>query len=72
MLVMTRRNKIKKILKDRDISIYQLAKDTGLTYQTVHALTNSDQIPDGTAYGTLRKVAEVLGVSVSDLEVDEE
>jgi DNA-binding Xre family transcriptional regulator len=68
MLTMTKTNRIAEILEQKDMSIYRLAKDTGLSYQAVHALVNADEIPDGTSYGTLRKISEVLGVQISDLE----
>ncbi len=63
-----RRNKIADLLAEREISIYRLAKEADLTYQGLHNLVRSKQIPDGTAYGTLRRIAEVLGVTIADLE----
>lgn len=64
-------NKIKALLEQRGMSVYRLQKKTGLSYQTLHALVNAEEIPEGTAYGTLKRVAEALEVTVSDLEANE-
>jgi len=64
----TRRNKIMDLLRQRDWSIYRLHQETGMSYQAIHKLATSDEIPAGTSYGTLLAVSRALGVSVSDLE----
>jgi DNA-binding Xre family transcriptional regulator len=65
-------NKIKELLDQRKMSIYRLAKDTGISYQTLHALTKAGEIPGGTTYDTLKKIAHALGVSVSDLDAGQD
>lgn len=68
-LTMTRRhNRIKELLDAQGRSIYWLAGEVDMSYQAIHSLVNADQIPGGTSYSTLRKVANVLGVGVDDLE----
>jgi len=68
MLAMAERNKLKEILESRGISLYQAAKDTGVSYPTIFNLANSDHIPPKTWYGTLKTIADYLGVSIDDLE----
>lgn len=73
MLAMAiKHNKIGELLEIKGWSIYKLAKEVGMSYQALHALVNSTQIPDGTAYGTLKKISEALGVGIDDLEKTEE
>ena len=64
-------NKIEDILAKKGWSIYELHKQSGLTYNTTHAITKAEKIPDGTAYGTLKKIAHALGVRIDDLEDDD-
>jgi DNA-binding Xre family transcriptional regulator len=63
-------NNIETILTERGLSIYRLSKSTKLSYNTTHSLVKAEAIPDGTAYGTLKKIAKVLGVRIDDLESD--
>jgi len=63
-------NKIKALLKERppkQNTMYWLAKQTGLKNNTIQSLTKADRFPDGTRLGTLRLIAETLGVSIVDL-----
>jgi DNA-binding Xre family transcriptional regulator len=66
--MLTRRNKIMDLLRQRDWSIYRLAQEVDMTYQAIHKLATADEIPLGTSHGTLLKIARVLDVSVDDLE----
>ena len=61
-------NNIPKYLDEKRWSIYKLCQETGLTYNTVHSLAKAVKIPDGTAYGTLKRIAQALGVGIDDLE----
>lgn len=68
MLVATlARNRIKDILDDQGKSIYWLAKQIKMSYQAVHSLVNAPHIPEGTSYGTLKRICEVLNVGIDDL-----
>lgn len=64
-------NKIKEILDSKSWTIYELHKQAGLTYNTTHSIATAESIPDGTAYGTLKKIARALGVRIDDLEDDD-
>ena len=61
-------NKISNLLKEKRWSIYKLRQETGLTYNTVYSITNAEKIPDGTSYGTLKRIARALSVRIDDLE----
>lgn len=65
-------NKIGELLKDKGWSIYKLSKEIEMSYQALHALVNSEQIPNGTAYGTLKKIARALGVGIDDLQSEDD
>lgn len=67
MLAM-RQNRILDILDAQGRSIYWLAKQVKMSYQAIHRLVKSPTIPEGTAYGTLRRVSQALDVGVDDLE----
>jgi len=61
-------NKIRQLLDEQGMTRYRLAKNTGLKNNTILSLTSPDQpIPDGTRLGTLRQIAQALGVTVADL-----
>lgn len=66
--VVERRNQIGKLLDERGITRYRLARDTEMSNKAIYDLVAAPQIPEGTAYGTLLKIAEVLGVGVEELE----
>lgn len=56
--------KLRKLLIDRDMKFYQLADATGITYRQVSRIVN------GSSNGSFkwwRKVAEILGVDVSEI-----
>lgn len=64
-------NNIKSLLTQKGWSIYELHKKAGLTYNATHSLVRADKIPDGTSYGTLKRVARALGVKIDDLETED-
>ena len=66
------RNRIKDILDAKGWSIYQLADQAGISYPQLFRLVKAEQIPSGTNFGTLKKVARALDVSIEDLETKEE
>lgn len=72
MLAMPIRNRIKELLDSKEWSIYQLADRTKMSYPQLYRLVKAEQIPKGTNYGTLQKVAGALGVSIDELETKEE
>lgn len=69
MFTMT--NQIKNILERKGWTIYKLHKQTGITYNTAHALATADKIPARTDYETLKKIARALEVRIDDLETDD-
>ena len=69
MLTVTTHNRIPDVLSDRGKSINWLAKSMGKDYSYVHALVKREQL-DSVKYGTLKSVADALGVGVNDLTLD--
>lgn len=67
-----RQNRIPLLLKEKEMTVYALAKAMQMPYHNVKTIATAPVIPDGTNYKTLRKVAEVLGVGIDDLEALEE
>lgn len=65
------KNNIKTLLEQRDMTAYKLAKLTGISRQRLYPLVNAQELPSGTHLGTLRLIANALGVGVGDLEVIE-
>ncbi len=71
MIVATvRQNNIPTLLQKVGWSIYRLAKEVEMEYKSVHTLVNSKEIPPQTHHITMRKIADALGVSIDDLEVE--
>ena len=67
------KNNIPTILSERDLSIAGLHrmiihKDENLSYVALHKLASpgAGKIADGVQIGTLRKIAEALGVEIAD------
>ena len=72
MLAMAeRRNQIPRLMAQRNMTVYGLAKQMQMPWHNVNRIVEAPTIPDGTAYKTLRKAAEVLGVKIDDLEAEE-
>ena len=72
LVTMLPRNRIQEILAAKGWSIYQLAGRAEISYPQLYRLVRAEQIPAGTNYSTLKKVANALGVSIDDLETKEE
>lgn len=69
MLVTTmERNRIKDLLDQQGKTMYWLAKETGLSNQAILDLVNSEDIPGGTRWRTMKIIARALGVNIEDLE----
>lgn len=77
LMALDRRNRIKDILEDRQMSIYSLAKRvneikpedmTDITYNTIWRITSSKSIPPRTDYINVLLIANALGVTVNALE----
>lgn len=60
------KNNIKNILNKNNKSINEMATDLGMYYNTAHTLVNREDLST-TPIGTLEKVAEYLGVEITDL-----
>lgn len=60
------KNNIRRILDEKDISIYKLAQDIGYTYANTHALVNRETL-NTTPIETLVKVSEALKVEINSL-----
>lgn len=58
---------IKENLYKAGMSVTELSDKTNIGRTTISNLVNSDEILSSTKIGTLNKIAEVLGVKVSDL-----
>lgn len=59
------KSNLKRILDDREISIRQLAKDTGLPFETLRRLYNDET--KQYQRDTIGRICEVLDVELSDL-----
>lgn len=57
-------NNIKKIRKEKGISILKLSEMTGLSRVTIY---NAERANSGTSSRTLEKIAKALGVKLSDI-----
>lgn len=66
-----RKNQIPRLIEQRNMSVYKLARLMQMPWHNVNRIVEAPTIPDGTAYKTLRKAAEVLGVKIDDLETEE-
>ena len=58
---------IKDILKEKDISVYQLAKQSGLPYTTVRDICNGRTRLEKCSAETVYKIADTLNVSMEEL-----
>lgn len=61
------RSKIEQILKTKDMTIQELARQANMSYTTAHSLVSAKTIPAGVRLGTLKKIAQVLGVDLADI-----
>lgn len=66
------KNNVPQILKDRKMSITDLMRVSGLSYPSVYKMGTLQIVPDTMNMGTLRKVAEGLGLKISDLIEEQE
>lgn len=62
---MIKYNKLKKIMKDKDITGYELGKDTGIAISYIYAMLNGDKVNPSTTKITI--IADYLGVAIEDL-----
>lgn len=60
------KNKIKQILKDRNMSILQLSHLANLNYPSTHRAVNNPDL-SYTSISTMTKIANALNVKVEDL-----
>jgi transcriptional regulator with XRE-family HTH domain len=60
--------RLRRFREDKDMSLSQLARDTGLAKSYLWSLENADKEQEARPSGdTLYKIAETLGVTMSDL-----
>lgn len=62
-------NRVRQVMEDRGMTMYRLAKETGLTYQTVHNLVNPNKQLTRIDMDTLERLCRVLGAQVGELFV---
>ncbi|NFK78952.1 helix-turn-helix transcriptional regulator [Clostridium botulinum] len=62
-------NKLKKILKHKNISTYKLAKLANIGQATAHELVNDNREP---RISTAKKIANVLDCSIEEIFFKEE
>lgn len=65
---MERKNQIKDLILRKGLTIYSFSKKVGLPHHHVKRIADSEQIPDGVEYKTLRALADALEVGLSDLD----
>ncbi|MBQ9421020.1 MAG: helix-turn-helix transcriptional regulator [Lachnospiraceae bacterium] len=58
---------LKEILKDKHISMYSLAKATGMPYSTLNDIVNARIEPASIRSGDLRAIAGQIGMSMDQL-----
>ena len=58
--------RLKEIREAKGVSRYQLAKKAGLQYRTIPAIENGGDVK----LSTLKRIADVLNISVKDLFAD--
>ena len=63
------KNRLKVIRADRDLTQEQLAEMVGVSRATIWAIETGKSIPNGY---TMFQIAKALGVSVTDIFVEEE
>lgn len=56
---------LKSILKERNITLTELSKSTGISLKALSAFQN--QKTDGVQYNTLDKIAKVLNIEVGKI-----
>jgi putative transcriptional regulator len=62
--------KLKELLAKQDKSIYQLQQETGITYPTLHKITNGKV--EAISFKVLEKLCKNLGCTPNDLLVVED
>ena len=58
---------LKNYINDHDISLYQLAERSNVSYTTVFNLANDKSSIDKCSFGTVKKIARALDISTDDL-----
>jgi transcriptional regulator with XRE-family HTH domain len=72
LAVAERKNRIPVLLKRQGLTSYALARKIGMVPHNVKSIVDAPTIPGGTNYETLRKIADVLGVTIDELEQREQ
>ena len=63
-------NRISKILEQQGKTPYWLAKQTGISTQSIYKIVNNDLDIDDMQYRTVRLIAQALGVNPEDLRIE--
>lgn len=65
-------NRIKEFLDRQEKTAYWLAKETGISTQSIYNIVKGDLDIDNLQYRTVRLIAQALGVDTEDLRSEEE
>jgi len=60
---------LKMYIKEKNISMYELSKKTGISYSTINDLVNGKVELDNCRYGMVRKIAEALDMTIAELDL---
>lgn len=60
------KSKLKDIIKEKEISLLEISKETGLAYSTIHSMFNKDYLDD-TRLGSLIKVGKIINIDIQDM-----
>lgn len=60
-------NKIKKYLDEKDKTRYWLARESGISTQSIYNILKKDVDIDDLKYKTVRMIANALNVEIEDL-----
>lgn len=64
-------NRISELLTQRKKTPYWLAKETGISQQSIYHILKSNLDIDDMQYRTVRLIADALGVEPEDLRIEE-
>lgn len=58
--------KLKTLMKKNDLSGYQLAKESGVSYTVIKDLLRGDKKPESMAGKTIYALSKVLGITMEE------
>jgi len=73
MMAIIWRNRITDLLREKELTISDLQRHTGMSYTSAHRVATSPTISEDTKVGTMKRIAAALGVKITELyeEVEE-